>query len=161
MHILFADILKSTTGIGHIANRYWWNCVPRKRVGDLANTGRRFGQYQFAIWPIPVGDFRMPAKRICIIYMYVLSNSSILVGDLANTGWQFSQYRLAIWSIPDGDLDNTGCRFGQYRQRYIFQDLGRFDQGNKVNITKPKYDDDDYHNGQTNVVVVLSAWRTL
>ena len=28
-----------------------------------------------------------PAKRICIIYMYVLSNSSIPVGDLANTGW--------------------------------------------------------------------------
>ena len=36
--------------------------------------------------------------------MYVLSNSSIPVGDLANTGW----------------------RFGQYRRRYIFQDLGSF-----------------------------------
>ena len=25
---------------------YWWNRIPRKRVVDLANTGRRFGQYQ-------------------------------------------------------------------------------------------------------------------
>ena len=26
-------------------------------VGDLANTGWRFGQYLLAIWSIPVGDF--------------------------------------------------------------------------------------------------------
>ena len=76
----------------------------------------------------------MSAKRICIIYMYVLSNSSIpvlviwpiQVGDLANTGWRFGQYWLAIWPIPAGDLANTGWRFRQYRRRYIFQDLGRF-----------------------------------
>ena len=62
------------------------------------------------ILSIPVGDFRMLAKRICIIYMYVLSKLSITVGDLANTGWQFGQYRLVILSIPVGELVNTGWR---------------------------------------------------
>ena len=65
-----------------------------------------------AIWQIPVGDFRMSAKRICIIYMYVLSNSSIPVGDLANTGWRSGQYRLAISPIP---------------AMVHFKDLGRFE----------------------------------
>jgi len=45
------------------------------RVGDLVNTGWRFGPYRLVIWSIPVGD-------------------------LANTGWRFGQYRLVIWPIP-------------------------------------------------------------
>ena len=53
------------------------------RVGDLVNTGWRFGPYRLVIWSIPVGD-------------------------LANTGWRFGQYRLAIWPIPVGNLANTG-----------------------------------------------------
>ena len=69
---------------------------------------------------IPVGDFRMLAKRICIIYMYVLSNSSKPVGDLA-------KYWLVILPIPVGDFANTGWRFRQYRRWYIFKDLGRFE----------------------------------
>ena len=56
---------------------------------------------------ILVGDCRMSAKRICIIYMYI--------------------YMYMIWSILVGVLANTGWRFGQYRGRYIFQDLGRFE----------------------------------
>ena len=54
MHILFADILKSPTGIDKINNQYWPNrqpvlaklltgmmkLLPRKQVGDLANTSR-------------------------------------------------------------------------------------------------------------------------
>ena len=62
--------------------------------------GIQFHQYRLVISSISVGDFRMSAKRICIIYMHVLSNSSIPIGDLANTGWRFGQYRLAIWPIP-------------------------------------------------------------
>ena len=58
---------------------------------------------------IPVGDSRMSAKKICIIYMYVLSNLSIPVVDLANTGWRFGKDRLAIWPILVGDLANIGC----------------------------------------------------
>ena len=75
---------------------------------------------------IRVGDFRMLAKSIDKIYMYVcqirqcwLAIWPIPVGDLVNAGWQFCQYqlafcqyRLAIWPI---------------RRRYIFQDLGRFE----------------------------------
>merc|ERR1711911_37892 len=57
----------------------------------------------------------MSAKRICIICMYVSSNSSTPVGDLANIGLRFGQYRLAIWPIPVGDLVNTSWRFGQYQ----------------------------------------------
>ena len=49
------------------------------RVGDLVNTGWRFGPYRLVIWSIPVGD-------------------------LANTGWWFCQYRLVILSIPAGDF---------------------------------------------------------
>ena len=111
------------TGIDQITNRYWpnhqpvlanspngidkianWYFIPRKRVGNLANTGWWFGQYGLANWPIPVGDFRLSAIRICIIYMYVF----------VNIGWRFGQYRLAIWPIPVGKLANTGWRFGQY-----------------------------------------------
>ena len=106
MHILIADILKSPTGIdefassiGQIANLFPWYTISSILVGDLANNGWRFSQYGLVISSIPVGDFRMSAKRICIIYMYVLSNSSIPVGDLANTGWRFGQYRLVISSI--------------------------------------------------------------
>ena len=43
---------------------------------------------------------------------------------------QICQYWLAVWPIAVGDLANTGRRFGQYRQRYIFQDLGRFEVEN-------------------------------
>ena len=39
-----------------------------------------------------------------------------------------------LWPIPVGDLTKTGWRFGQYRRRYIFQDLGRFE----VEIGKSK-----------------------
>ena len=53
------------------------------RVGDLVNTGWRFGPYRLVIWSIPVGD-------------------------LANTGWRFGQYRLTNWPIPVGDFANTG-----------------------------------------------------
>ena len=49
----------------------------------FVNTGWRFGQYQLAIWQIPVGDF-------------------------VNTGWRFGQYRLVFWPIPVGRLANTG-----------------------------------------------------
>ena len=73
-------------------------------VGELANTGWRIGQYRLANWPIPVGDFGVAAIRICIIYMYVLSNPSIPVGELANTGWRIGQYRLANWPIPVDDF---------------------------------------------------------
>ena len=125
-------LANSPTGIGQFANRYWSNCqllpwfngwwfrqyrlliwpIP---VGELANTGWWFRQYRLANWPIPVGDFGVAAIRICIIYMYVLSNPSIPVGELANTGWRFRQYRLANWPIPVGELANTGWRIGQYR----------------------------------------------
>ena len=90
MHILIANILKpvltkSPTGIGQIANRYWpnhnrywWNCIPRKRVGDLANTSWWFGQYQLAIWPIAV--LISLCQHICIslflhLVYYSLSQS--------------------------------------------------------------------------------------
>ena len=29
------------------------------------------------------------------------------------------------WPIPVDDFANTGIRFGEYRLRYIFKDLGR------------------------------------
>ena len=73
-------------------------------VYNFVNTSRWFYQCQYTILSILVDNVRVSAIRICIIYMYELSNSLIPVDDLANT-----------------------CRgFGQYRRRYIFQDLGRF-----------------------------------
>ena len=52
MHILFADILKSPTGIDKITNQYWpnrqpvfpWYTISLILDGDLANYGWRFGQ---------------------------------------------------------------------------------------------------------------------
>ena len=52
-------------------------------VYDFSNFSRLFGQ----------DDFRISAIRICIIYMYTLSNLSILVDNLVNTGRRFGQYR--------------------------------------------------------------------
>ena len=51
----------------------------------------------------------------------------IMVYDLANTGRQLGQYRYSIWPIPVDDLANTGRGFREYWRRYIFQDLGRFE----------------------------------
>ena len=31
------------------------------------------------------------------------------------------------WPIPVDDFANTGIQFGQYRRRYIFKDLCRFE----------------------------------
>ena len=107
-------LMKSPTGIDEITNWYLPNCQPVFAKSPTRFLGIQFYQYWLAIWPnswwfgqyrlvilsIPVGDFkRMWAKRICIIYMHVLSNSSIPVGDFANTGWQFGQFWLVIWPI--------------------------------------------------------------
>ena len=62
-------------------------------VYDFINTGRRFGQYWQAIWPIQVGDFVHMGRQFQnsnnkdIIHMYDLSNWPIPVGNLANTNW--------------------------------------------------------------------------
>ena len=60
------------------------------RVGDLVNTGWRFGPYRLVIWSIPVGD-------------------------MANTGWRFGQYRrryifqdLGRFEVEIGDSKNMG-----------------------------------------------------
>ena len=74
-------------------------------VGELANTGWRFGQYRLTIWPILVGDLVNTGWRFG---QYQLVISSIPVGQLANTGWRIGQYRLANWPIPVGDFANTG-----------------------------------------------------
>ena len=62
MHILFADILKSPTGIDEITNRYWPNCQPVLAKSPVLlklytkKTSWRISQYRLVIWPIPVGD---------------------------------------------------------------------------------------------------------
>ena len=35
-------LTKSPTVIGQITIWYWWNYIPRKRIGDFVNTSRRF-----------------------------------------------------------------------------------------------------------------------
>ena len=66
------------------------------------------------ILSILVGDFRMLAIWICIIYMYVWSNSPILVGDVVNTGeGTFSKIWAGLRSKP-GILKTWGVmpRYG-------------------------------------------------
>ena len=46
MHILFADILKSPTGIDEITNRYWPNRQP-----VLAKSPTSIGQIANQYWP--------------------------------------------------------------------------------------------------------------
>ena len=79
-------LAKSPSGIDEIIYQGNELAIWPIPVGNLVNTGWCFGQYRLANWPIPVGDFGVAAIRICIIYMYVLSNPSIPVGELANTG---------------------------------------------------------------------------
>ena len=74
MHIFFADILKSPTGIDKITNRYWPNRQPVLMKLYTKETSWQFSQYWLAIF----GQYR-------------LAIWSIPVGDLVNTGWQFGQ----------------------------------------------------------------------
>ena len=55
-------------------------------------------------------------------------------------------YRLTIWAILVYNLANNCIRFRQYRRRYIFKELGRFEDEIKVskimgggNINMPRY----------------------
>ena len=57
------------------------------------------------IWPITVGDFVNTGRRFQNVGNMDMHNLYVCMVKFANTGW----------------------RCGQYRRRYIFQDLGRFE----------------------------------
>ena len=115
MHILFADILKSPTGIGQIANSFPWICIiymyvlsnSSIPVDDLAITSWRFGQYWLAIWPIPVGDFVNTGWRFQNVGKKDMHNLYVCIVKFINTGWWFGQYQLAIWPIRSFDVWST------------------------------------------------------
>ena len=118
MHILIAATLKSPTGIGQFANRYW-----PIRQPVLANSPTGIDQITNRYWPNrqPV-LIKLPTRSLVYNFIngwwfrqYRLVIWSIPVGELANTGWRIGQYRLANWPIPVGELANTGWRIGQYR----------------------------------------------
>ena len=120
---------KSFTGIGEIVNQYWWNHMPvlmklytsiRKKLtfssflissifaNDFVNTGKRFHQYRYTLFSVPVNDFRVSAKKICINNMYALPNSRILVYNLANMGNVHISYWYVILRLPLNDFVDTG-----------------------------------------------------
>ena len=99
MHILFADILKSPTGIDEITNQYWPN-------HQLVLTNLTIHTYKLCISFLPTFWNRQ----------LVLPKSPTGIGQIANrywpnrqpvlmklytkeTSWRFSQYRFAILPI--------------------------------------------------------------
>ena len=78
---MFLECPISTSNLSKCAKmylrQYWQNRLPILAksptcfVYNFINTGRRFGQYRFAIWPIRVGN-------------------------LANTGWRFGVLELCL-----------------------------------------------------------------
>ena len=69
--------------------------------------------------------------------------SSIPTKDFVNTNKQFHQYRKTILSIPVNNFINTSKRFLPYQQRYIFNDLSKFDveieDFKNINRNMPRY----------------------
>ena len=79
MHSLFADILKSPTGIDEITNQYWPNCLPVFAKSPTRFLGIQFHQYRLVIWPIPVGDLANTGKgTFSKIWAGLRSKSGIL-----------------------------------------------------------------------------------
>ena len=79
------------------------------------------------ILQILVEDFVNTSIQIQNVGNKDMHNLYVCIFKFVNTGRRFGQYQKTIWPTQLDDLANTGIWFRQYQQRYIFQDLFRFE----------------------------------
>ena len=91
---------------------------PYTRIDEIVYQGNElaFSQYQYTILSITVYDFANTGIQFCQ-YWYTIP--PIPVYNL--------QYQYTSLSISLYDFVNSSIRIRQYRRRYFFKDLGKFE----------------------------------